>query len=91
MNNIRQLLRGALHFQRQNRLGDQLGRIRPDDVDAQDFSVLRIGHDLDEAFVLADDAGARVGGERELANLYLVARSFALASVSPTLPISGWQ
>src|ERR1035437_9007719 len=70
MDNVRQLLRGAFHLQRQDGFGDQLGRIRSDDVYAQDLAVLGVGNDLDEAFVLPHDAGARVRSEGELANLY---------------------
>src|SRR5664280_553475 len=70
VDNVRQLLRGTFHLQRQDGFGDQLGRIRPDDVYAQDLAVLGVGNDLDEAFVLPHDAGARVRSEGELANLY---------------------
>jgi len=91
VNNVCKLFRRAFHFQRQNRLRDQLSRIRPDDVYAQDLSVLRVGHDLDETFVLADDAGPRVGGKGKLADLYLVALLFGLGFGKPDAAISGWQ
>src|ERR1035441_10041519 len=70
VDNVRQLFGGTFHLQRQDRFGDQLGRIRPDDVHAQDLAVLGVGNDLDEAFVLPHDAGARVRSEGELANLH---------------------
>ena len=46
--------------------------MRADDVDAENFAVVGVADDLDEALVLADDAGARVGGEGELADLDVV-------------------
>src|SRR5258708_32502164 len=49
--------------------GDQFGRQRADNVDTQYLAVLCVGHDLDEAFMLVDDAGLGVGGEREFADL----------------------
>ena len=44
-----------------------------DDVDAEDFAVLRVGDDLDEAVVAVDDGGLGVAGEGEFADLDLVA------------------
>ena len=52
--------------------GDQFGGLRADDVDAEDFAVVGVADDFDEAFVLADDAGARIRGEGELADLHVV-------------------
>src|SRR5271166_1786434 len=72
VDDVGKMLRGALQLESDYRLSNQLGRVGPDDVDAQDLAVLLIGDDLDEAVVRAHDAGARVGGERELADLYVV-------------------
>src|SRR5271165_4608235 len=46
--------------------------MRADDKDAENFAVVGVGDDLDEALVLADDAGARVGGEGELTDFHVV-------------------
>ena len=63
----------------------------PNDVNTQNLSVFVVGNDLDEAFVLSNDRGSRIGSERELADFTSCPSSRALASVRPTLPISGWQ
>src|SRR5262245_12127985 len=63
----------SLGFHRGNRLGEQFERVRSDDVDAQDFPELLVGHDLDEAVMLAEDARAAVAHEREPADLNLAA------------------
>src|SRR5271166_576599 len=76
VDDVRQVFRRALHLQGDHRLGNQLGRGRADDVHAQDFTVLGIGNDLHETVVLAHDAGSRVGGEGELANLDVVTLLF---------------
>ena len=52
---------------------DQLERLRPDDVDAQNLAVLLVGHHLDEAVVIAQDGGAAVAREREAPDLHLAA------------------
>src|SRR5690606_42004320 len=48
---------------------DHLGRLRADDVDAEDLVSLRVGEHLGEAFGLVVDLGPAVGAERELAGL----------------------
>ena len=48
-------LHRRLGFHRGHRFGDQLERLRADDVDAQNLAVLLVGHHLDEAFVAAED------------------------------------
>src|SRR5436190_1896964 len=53
------------------RFGNQLESIRPDNVDAQDLAELLVRHHLDESFVMAQDGGAAVARERELADLDL--------------------
>ena len=55
-------------------LGDQVGRVRPDDVDAEGVVGLGIGDDLGEALVLAADDRLGDRLERDLADLELVAR-----------------
>src|SRR5215472_13551114 len=74
VNDVGQFLRRALHLQRHYRFGNQLRRIRPDDVHTENLAVLRVGNDLDESLMLADDAGPRVRREGELADLHLVSR-----------------
>ena len=63
-----QLLDRALEAQRQRRLGDQLGRARPDHVHAEHLVVFLVGDDLDEAFGLAGHPGAAEDAERERAD-----------------------
>src|SRR5271163_1629992 len=63
------LFDGRFEFEGSNCFGDQFGSLRPDDVDAEDLAMLRIGHDLDEAFVRADDRGLGVRREVELTDL----------------------
>src|SRR5579863_9373303 len=65
-------LHGGLGLHRQHAFGDQLIRLRADDVHAQDLAILLIGDDLDEAVVLAQDRGLAVGQERKLPDLDLV-------------------
>jgi hypothetical protein len=44
-------------------LGDEIGGMRPDDMNPQKLIIARLAHDLDEAFVLAGDARLAAGGE----------------------------
>ena len=53
-----QLFDGAFQPQRQRRFGHQLGRARPDHVNAEDLVVFLVGDDLDEPFRLTGDACA---------------------------------
>src|SRR5580704_1182065 len=78
VNDVGQLFGGAFHLQSQNRFCDHFGRIRPNNVYAQNLAVLDIADDLDEALVRADDRSARVRGEGELADLQFVARFLSL-------------
>ncbi len=55
---------------RSRRLGDEVGRARPDDVGAQQPARLRVGDDLDEAFDLAECQGATRRAERELPDFH---------------------
>ena len=55
------------------RFGDDLRRVRADDVDAENLAVLGVGDDLDEAVVRVEDGGLGVADEGELADLDLVA------------------
>jgi len=91
MDDTRQLFRGAFHLQRHHGLGNQLRRVRPDNVYAQNLSILGVGNNFDEAFVLAHDAGARVGSEGELANLDVVTLFLGLGFGQTDAAISGWQ
>src|SRR5688572_22939132 len=58
-------------FHRGYALADELEGLRPDDVDAEDLAVLRVGNDLDEAGVVAEDGSLAVAHEGELADLYV--------------------
>src|ERR1700733_12618988 len=55
MNREHQLIHGAFEFHHRNRLGNQLRRLRPEDVDAQNLAVLGVGHDLYKTIVAVDD------------------------------------
>ena len=91
MDRPHQVFHCSFEFHGSHRFSDQLCSLRADDVDAENFPVVGVADDLDEAFMLAYDRRAGVGGEGELSNLTLYPASRALVSVRPTLPISGWQ
>src|ERR1044071_2004349 len=59
-------------------LVNDLGRVRADDVDAQQLVVLRLADDLDEALLLAEDARLARGREGELRRLHVVAQLLRL-------------
>ena len=54
----------------ERRLGDQVGRARPDDVRAQQLARLGIGDHLDESLCLAERQGAARRREGKLADLH---------------------
>src|SRR5579863_10483229 len=62
----------GFEFHRRHCFCDQFCRLRADDVDAENFTVVGIADDFDEAFVLSNDAGAGVSGEGELADFHVV-------------------
>ena len=66
------LFDGRFQLNRRDALRDDLGRIRPDDVDPEDLAILRIGNDFDKAVMRIDDRRLGVADERELADLHLV-------------------
>ena len=67
-----QIFNRGFEFDRGDGFGDQFCGLRADDVDAENLAVVGVGDNLDEAFVLADDAGARVRSEGELADFDVV-------------------
>ena len=73
MDGERHLFDGGFELHRYDALGDKLGGLRADDVDAEDFAVFGVGDDFNEAVVRVDDGCLGVTGEGELANLDLVA------------------
>ena len=80
----------ASSSKRERRLGDEVGGMRPDDVDAERVVGLRVGDDLGEALVLAADDRLGDRLERDLADLDACGRrAVACASVSPIEAISG--
>ena len=85
------LPRRRLELEGERRLGDEVGRVRPDDVDAERVVGVGVGDDLGEALVLAADDRLGDRLERDLADLDVVARLLACASVSPIEAISGRQ
>src|ERR1700685_941020 len=67
-----QVFDSRFEFHRRYSFGDQFCRLRADDVDAENLAVVSIADDFDEAFVLANDAGARIRREGKLADLHVV-------------------
>ena len=55
MDRPHQIFHGGLEFYRGYSLGDQFGRLRSNNVYAQNLTVISIGDDLDETLVLADN------------------------------------
>ena len=72
-------------------LGHELGGTGADHVHAEHLVVALVGHDLDEALGLVGHLRTAQHAERERAHCTSKPRSFASASVRPTLPISGSQ
>src|SRR5258708_40256098 len=72
MDGPHQILHRSFKLHSGDRFGDQLRGLRPNDMHSQDLAVVRIGDDLDESLMLADDRGSRVGRKRELTNLHVV-------------------
>ena len=66
-----QFVDGAFEFHDGYRFGDEFCGLRADDVHTEDFAILGIGNDLDEAVVTADDAGLGISRKRKLADLDL--------------------
>ena len=63
------ILRGRAELHRSRKFGNQRPRIGADDVRSQ-YAVRRfVGEDLHEPICLAHRAGARIGGEREFADV----------------------
>src|ERR1039457_4286195 len=56
---------GGFGFHGGDRFRDQLETLRPDDVDAQDLTVLLVGHYLNEALMMSKNRRAAIAGERE--------------------------
>ena len=50
-----ELLHGRFELDRGAGLGDEVGRVRPDDVNPQNLIVAPIGHDLHEAFSISQN------------------------------------
>src|SRR4029077_16334320 len=63
------LPRGRLEREPEAGLGDEVGRVRADDVDTDGVAGRRVGDDLGETLVLAPDDRLGDGLERDLAHL----------------------
>ena len=57
-------LDGGFRFHGGDGFGDELEGLGADDVDAENFAVLLVGDDFDEAIVMAEDGGLAVGRRR---------------------------
>ena len=73
-----QLVDGAFEFHDGHGFSDEFGCLRTDDVHAEDFTVLRVGNDLDEAIVAADDGGFGISRKRKFADFDFDALFFGL-------------
>ena len=60
MTNACDVFRAGVEFHRHHRLGDQLGRARAHDMDAEHAVAGGIGEDLDEAFDLSQAQRAAI-------------------------------
>src|ERR1700691_2296803 len=60
----------GFRFHGRHGFGDQLESIRADDVHAQNFAFLPVGHHLDESAVAIEDGGPAIARERKLADLH---------------------
>ena len=63
----------GFRFHRRHRFGDQFVSFRPNDVDAQNLAVFRVGNHFDKAFVLIQDSGFAIAHERKLADFHVEA------------------
>src|SRR5215210_8094117 len=63
------LPRRRVELERERRLCDEIGRVRPDEMDAERVLCLGVADDLDEPFVFATDDGLGDRLERDLADL----------------------
>jgi len=70
---------------------DEFRGLWADDVHAQDFAVIGVGDNLDEASCWPTIDAREFAVKGNFPTLMLYPASSALASVKPTLPISGWQ
>ena len=70
---VEDLFLGRFELLGHHQLGDQLGRLRADQVGAQQLAVLGVEDELDEALGLVRRQGAAAELERELADADLVA------------------
>src|SRR5208283_3030171 len=83
-------LHGGFGFHGGDGFTDQLESLRPDDVDAQNLSVLLVGHYLDEAFVMSKNRRAAIAREREAPDLHLVTLRASLRFRKPHAADAGF-
>ena len=69
VNRARQFLSRTFQSKQWNSLCDELGCVRPNNVDPQNLTVLFFGHDLYEPGCIVDDLRLAHRGERELPDL----------------------
>ena len=91
MDGEHQLFYGCFELHRDDALGDQLRRLRADDMYAENLAVLRIGDDLYKAVVRVEDGAFELPTKGNLPTFTWKPFSLACASVRPTLPICGSQ
>ena len=88
MDRPRQFVHCRLELAAHHELGDQLTRLRPHQVSAEQLPALRPPDDLDEPIGLARGPRPFPGEDATMAPRL---RSRATASVRPTNATSGWQ
>src|SRR6266567_9599877 len=71
VNGEHQLIDGPLEFHHGDGFGDELCRLRANDVHPEDFAVSRIRDDLHEPIVAVDNGCLRVAGKGKLPHLDL--------------------
>src|SRR5579885_1641031 len=69
-----QLFDGGLKLDGSYRLGDQFGRLRANDMYAENLAIIGIRDDFDKPFVLADNRSTGIRSERKFSDFEVIAR-----------------
>ena len=86
-----QIFGGRFHLHGGYGFGDEFGRLRADDVDAENLSVLCVGTILMKPSCCPTIEARELAVNGNLPTFTWCPASLAFVSVRPTLPISGWQ
>src|SRR5215471_17141746 len=74
VNHVHHVVDASFQIQHGSSFRENFRGQRADDVNAENFSVLLLGNDLDEAAVIAENGGLAVSHERKLADLNSITR-----------------